>query len=290
MKRVLLGFPIFFVAFFAGYGLVPDIKTILPNTIVKVDQTKAKAAPIVPFSNDLLSESPSFTPEFTDVELDEEASKTSMLMELVRDGKVFYCTDEPKKAEREWFGLFKRGERFSLERRSVNFGPVESTDLGHFSSMSFRGSRDAVFILSDQGTLTPGHARTLYLKPNLTDDQLFFDGMELGYSRKFTLDDTDYVIRITPATLRGGNSASVLLIEQGSHSQIIWYKTGFESEFEIGELEWVGDLDGDGRLDLQLSYFAQNGGQFESLLFLSSFAKEGRLLGFAAFYSARCRA
>ncbi len=289
MKRVLLGFPFFLVAFFAGYFLVPEIQTILPN-VGKGDQTNSEAAPVVPSADDLLSESPWLTPEFTDVELDEEASKTSMLMELVSNGKVAFCTNEPKKAERKWLGLFKRGERFSLERRSVDFGPVESIDFGNFSSMNFRGSREAVFILSDQGTLRPGPVRTLYLKPNLTHDQLFYDGMELGYSRIFRLDDTDYVIRIAPATLRGGNSASVLLIEQGSRSQIIWFKTFFGSPGDIGELEWVGDLDGDGRLDLQLSHYAQNGGQFESLLFLSSFAKKGRLVGFAAFYSARCRA
>jgi hypothetical protein len=232
----------------------------------------------------------SFASEFTNVELDEEVAKTSMNLELVSEGQVALCTDDPKKAERKWFGFFKRGEEFSLERRSVNFGPADSTDFGSFSSMSFRGSKDALFLLSDQGTLTPGPATTLYLKAKPTDNRLYVDDMQAGYKREFMLNGTDYVLRVAPATLESGDFSSVLLIEQGSNTQIIWYKTFFGSEGDVGELEWVGDLDGDDRLDLQISYFAQNGGQLESLLFLSSFAKKERLVGFAGFYSARCQA
>lgn len=295
MKRVLLGSSIFLVTFFAGYVLVPDLRTMLTDqqpqkTVVRVDQPNANGAPTAASSNDLSLAMPSFIPEFTNVEFDEESLKTSMKLELVSDGRVALCTDDPKKAERKWLGFFKRGDRFSLERRSVDFGPMDSTDFGRFSLMAFRGLQDAVFLLSDQRTLTPGPARTLYFKPKHNDDQIYIDGMQLGFKRKFALNDTEYVLRIAPATLLGGIPALVLLIEQGSNSQIIWYKTYFESEGDIGELQWVGDLDGDDRLDLQLSYFAQNGGQLESHLFLSSFAIEGRLVGFAAFYTARCRA
>jgi hypothetical protein len=144
--------------------------------------------------------------------------------------------------------------------------------------------------LSDQGALKPGPVETLYIKPHDFDEdsELYWDGIEIGFRREFILGEKNYVVRVAPAILEGGHPASVLLIEQGSYTQIIWYKTYLGSEADIGELDWVGDIDNDDRLDLKISYYRKNGGQLESILFLSNFANENKLLGFAASYSARC--
>jgi hypothetical protein len=290
MKRWAVGSVVFFLSlglgvlaawlFFSEDSHLPSSQSEEPHleTTNKPSEADTEA---VPFP---------FTPEFTNVVLDESSAKPSMEMEPVFEGQVDVCTADPTKKERKWLGLFKRGDHYALERRSVTYGPVNSTDFGSFSSMRFKDSKAAVFLLSDQRALKPGRVETLYIKPDDFDDysELYPDGMEIGFRREFVLGEKNYVVRVAPAIPESENPASVLLIEQGSHTQIIWYKTYRDFEGHIGELDWVGDMDGDDRLDLKISYYRQNGGQLESLLFLSSFANEGKLLGFAASYSARC--
>ena len=58
---------------------------------------------------------------------------------------------------------------------------------------------------------------------------------------------------------------------------------------EIADLEWVGDIDGDGLLDLQISYFEQNGGGQNSILFLSSRATGNSLVKAYAFFQTDSR-
>lgn len=232
-----------------------------------------------------------FVPEFTKVEIDEEPAKTTMQMELARNGEVDLCTIDPSKENKKWLGLFKRGNNFVFERRFVSFGRVEHTDFGSFARMRFNDSLSAILMLTDQGALQPGPVKTLYLKPALNDDgmEIYGDGMFIGDWRDFNLGEADYRVRIAPATLKTGGKASLIVLERGSESQLIWFKTFFFPD-EVGELEWVGDMDRDNRLDLLFSSYAQNGGQLESFLFLSSFAKEENLVGFAGFHTAKCRA
>ena len=157
--------------------------------------------------------------------------------------------------------------------------------------MNFNDSKSAMLLLTDQGTLQPGSVKTLYLKRRLRSDgmELYADGMGIGDRREFVLGDERYRVRIAAGVLRAGNRASILLLERGGESQPIWYQTFFYSD-NIGELDWVGDMDGDNKLDLQFSSFAPNGGQLKSFLFLSSFAQKGQLIGFAGFSSTRCTA
>jgi hypothetical protein len=230
-----------------------------------------------------------FAPEITNLVLDESSAKVSMKMELAFEGKVDVCTADPLKEERNWLGLFKRGDDLVLERRLVSYGALTSTDFGSYAPMNFKDSGSAVFFLSDNGSIKPSRVKTLYIKPADFDaNDLYSDGFEIGFRRQFVLGEKTYVVRAAPAILKEGFPASALVIEQGSQIQIVWYKTYRDAEGSIGEMDWVGDMDGDGKLDLKISYYRQNGGQLESILFLSSFANEGKLLGYAAKYSARC--
>ncbi|MBK9164929.1 MAG: hypothetical protein IPM21_13690 [Acidobacteria bacterium] len=235
------------------------------------------------------NESFPFTPEFTNFEMDESASKAAMQMEPIFEGKVEICTADASKEERKWLGLFKRGDDFVLERRTVSYGALTSTDFGSYAPMNFKDSGSAVFLLSDHGSIKQSGVQTLYIKPSEFDgNALYTDGLEIGFRRKFVLGNKTYAVRVAPVLLKKSFPASAVVVEQGTKNQIIWYKTYRDAEGEIGELDWVGDLDSDGLLDVRLSYHRQNGGQLESILFLSSFAHEGKLLGIAASYSARC--
>jgi hypothetical protein len=230
-------------------------------------------------------------PEFAEIEFDERTKQASMEMEFAGKEKVYRCTSNPAAEQRNWLVLMNRNGKFSLEERTVAYGKTSRSDFGSFSKLKFADSRSAVLMLTGQGIVRPGPVTTLQLKQSSIEDgtEMYVDGLEEGRVREFSLGEKHYRLRVTAATLKGGQSIYALVLERGDLIQIIWYKSTGYGEV-IGDLEWVGDLDGDNKLDLLISSYAQNGGQLEGFLFLSSFAVENNLIGFAGFYSARCTA
>lgn len=238
----------------------------------------------------LLAEGLANQPEFTNVVFDNSTARPAMEMQLIHDGLASYCTANTNKADKSWLGVFKVGEQYVIEPRTVLYGPIESSDFGSFSAMRFKDQERAMLLVSDEIALKPGTVKTVYRSPDVDmENELYHDGMTVGYRREFTLDDKAYVLRVASATPDNGSPISILILQRGEESQIIWFKSTHPADSDIGELTWAGDLDGDGHLDLQVSSYARNGGQLESFLFLSSFATEGNMVGIAGLYSSRCR-
>lgn len=242
------------------------------------------------FSFEPVSKTEEFHAEFVNVAFDDRTKHVVMLLEFVRKGEVHECIDVPENDNSKWLALTKRGEQYSIEKRDVKYGPVRRTDFGSFSKMRFAGSNSTLLLLSDQGTLRPGAVQTIYWKKPLNDDgtELYADGLEIGDKRTFSLNGLEYGVRVAPAILKGGNKLSALILETGSQSQIIWFRSYFYPD-EVGELDWIGDLDGDNRVDLLFSSYAQNGGQLQAFLFLSSFAVDNNLVGLAGLSYGKCQ-
>ena len=230
-----------------------------------------------------------FVPEFTDLELDLSSAKAELQMEIPFGGRVDVCTSDPSKEQRKWLGLFKQKNQYVLERRTVSYGKLATSDFGSFAPMTFKDSSSAVLLLSDRGSIKPGSVKTLFIEPRFSDEKHSYPyKLVIGFRSDFKLGSNTFVVRVAPVILKGGNPASALMIEHDHQAQAIWYSPYLDADGFMGELDWVGDIDNDGRLDMKFSYYRQNGGQLESILFLSSFANEGKLLGIAASYSARC--
>ncbi len=67
------------------------------------------------------------------------------------------------------------------------------------------------------------------------------------------------------------------------------FATAFEGHYggdTTPRVQWVGDLDGDGRADLLISLPDDNCG-FDDRLYLSSVARPGQLMGLAARFAGR---
>jgi len=79
-----------------------------------------------------------------------------------------------------------------------------------------------------------------------------------------------------------GSKKSWLSLSQGKRSQVLFEYPSRDS----AQVFWAGDLDGDGKLDLYAGISHHNYGE-EGLLFLSSRARRGQLVGEAAAWSAR---
>ena len=85
-------------------------------------------------------------------------------------------------------------------------------------------------------------------------------------------------IRVSAGPTSTSQSVSELILETADQKQVFWYGTTLDKEDEVAELEWVGDLDGDNRLDLLFRYYELNGGGSVDVLLLSSHAKRKAIL------------
>jgi hypothetical protein len=153
--------------------------------------------------------------------------------------------------------------------------------------MHFLNSTKSLFLFTHGPELKPGPAQTLYVAPKEQtkgDEQL----IGAGFRRDFELDQRNYILRVAAGTTNDGDPVSVVVLEHDRRTDFIYYSEVFD-EGNFAELEWVGDLDGDKRLDLLLSYFAINGGGEKFILFLSSVAKQDHLVQPYAFFETNFR-
>lgn len=218
-----------------------------------------------------------FVPEFKNVSIPDADQDIPFKLQLGFDGEFTLrkCELNSSKTNSRWLGLFKKGTSYSLEQTSLRVGRPESDDFGIWYPVKFRNSKTASFLFTDDGSLKLGSVKTLYERPQrkyVDNDEISqAESMEIGFNQQFAFRGINYVIRVAPGTDEVGRQVGVVVIERGEKHQVIYYCDLFGGKnMTIADLEWVGDLDGDGLLDLQISYFEQNGGGQNSILFLSS--------------------
>jgi hypothetical protein len=115
--------------------------------------------------------------------------------------------------------------------------------------------------------------------------------MSIGYRKEIKIGDRVWTLRVARGIKnddRKNVPMLVLVVESESDKQIIWYRSLSEGISDnAGWLEWAGDMDGDGLLDLQQSFYETNDGTQTSILYLSSLAKNGEFVRPYAFFSNR---
>src|SRR5262249_20380275 len=121
-------------------------------------------------------------------------------------------------------------------------------------------------------------------------DSLTKRGIELGdpqtqlnadFSQTFNLSQRNYTLRVGKAQNKDGQELSVLFLYDGEKRQILFTNRTEDAGETLGYLHWVGDVDHDGRPDIYCSLWV-GGESAENVLFLSSKAKAGNLVGKAA--------
>jgi len=175
-----------------------------------------------------------------------------------------------------WLGLFKRGNKYSLERVKARFGQPLKDDLAGFVPISLPKTKNSVVFFSHGDTIKPGPAKTLY-SPRKDDD---FAG--IGFRKDLDIGGLRYTLRISSGT-RGTEPVLVAVLEEGGKQDVLYF--GPDDGFGLGRFEWVGDIDDDQKLDVLFFFYALNGGYERQILFLSSAAKNGHLVKPYAFYS-----
>lgn len=294
--------PLAFVIVFAISILVSwltDAQTVRTDSNV---QTNSNAAPLRPPVID------DFVPEFRDLPTFDEMAATKKnsgrVARKLIDISEFKSPDETwpsysrteleAKSGENWLGLYESGGKVSLAetkvRRSPRHGYIGPGDE-LYDWLHYERKGQLLFIVKGIGELKPSNVATIFLRTRTKNSET--ESLDVGYRRIFNFAGREYVLRVTTGIQRDDERVNVLVLESGGTSQIVtvnrYYKDQYTLYNSIGELLWVGDMDGDGKLDLYFSDFGFEKGGFGSNLYLSSPAKAGNLVErVAGFNSAGC--
>jgi hypothetical protein len=213
------------------------------------------------------------------------SSQTSLPSQLLVPG-VFSAGQLPADAEGEWYAVTISGTRASLVSVHVHLAkapnPRATGNLSIPGALVETDARDSVlFLVRGPRWIRPSPVPTWFLGRGM-----------------FSPGDTIPIHR--PWARRWRIAASNPLIFPANRARgfriTIRDRTTDRSEelggWQIGvspEIQWVGDLDGDGRLDLFVSDGSSETGALYWTLYLSSLSKANSLLGkAAAFYTPGC--
>ncbi|MFN0280210.1 MAG: hypothetical protein ACKVRN_16655 [Pyrinomonadaceae bacterium] len=298
MKRCFVGIVVFLLAFAVG-RLVVELNYLgLCDTQPETNDTLQTTEPILttPQEDDF----PSLVrdlPNFGEFESDEHTTKLVDLRE--------YSENEYRESEiiakngEKWLGLFagKDGSLFKEVTVGVHLHH-RSTDADYEDWYFFKSGwkKPPIFIVKDLTALRPRSVATLFHKnyaESVDGTEANPNGLRIGFNREFSLFDKEYVLRVVPGKTLDGTAVNVLVLESSGLSQVITYNLYYHDSTtlydSVGELLFVGDLDGDLKLDFYLRDFDYEKGGFSSQLFLSSEAEPGKLVKLiAAFGTSGC--
>lgn len=176
-----------------------------------------------------------------------------------------------------WFGLF--GEN-KIKQTKIRVKRSVDEDL-NWTEISAKANEKPLFLVKKLKNVKEGKVRTLFRGltwEEVRDTEKQQTTLKKGFSENFKLGSKQYTLRVEEGIDENQNKILVLLLETGSKSQMIHYIDYMGEGDYVGNLFWVGDMDSDGKLDLFMDFWNYEKGYYSSGLFLSSEAKNGKLV------------
>ena len=223
-----------------------------------------------------------------------DSDDSAFEVKLLQTGEGFHGDEINANSDEVWLGLFKEGNNYYLANSKISIRPSydaivdEPGEKITGKEVLTAKNSESLFLLKNADFLSEGSVRTLDASPEWDhyDDESSYDlyysfTLDKGFNRTYALNGINYRLYVLEVDDR-----RTLVLEKGDERQIIYFMstTGDES----WHLYWVGDLDGDGKLDLFANIptfynFSQK------RLFLSSQADEGKLVKqVALFHTTGC--
>ena len=276
LKRILIGFPAFLATFVVGLLFFEGLTSFgfLTGSSQNCTSTTNEGTPTLGYS------------AFPVLSSTNSPRYSMQLVDLFEHGTVFKTDEFLPGMDAEWFGLFESNGTSSIE-------PVRIRVNTQYYGVQI-GAEDRndvpIFIFSGSNSLKTGEVATLYHRPSkeeISGRHLPLKSMSIGYSEHFNLGQEIYELRVVPGTTVDGTKLNALVLESRGVAQTLVYNRHYDRADRIGDLLWVGDLDGDGKLDLYFDDFDFGTGKFGSNLFLSSEAEPGLLVKHVGFFDSR---
>jgi len=297
MRRCFVGLVFFSIAFFVGH-----IGAELALQNKRDDQVNSATILRLTELPDSLTQkdSTSLVRDLPNFDQTEGVEFTTKLIDVKEYAGSAAATDYRKseiiaKNGEKWLGLFSEKGGFLVKEVTVGVDlHHRATDPDYDDWYYFRSGwkKPPIFIVKDSTALRSSPVTSLFHKdyPEPVDDEeVNAHNLRIGFDQKFSLFENEYSLRVVPGNTLDGTKVNVLLLESSGSRQVVTYNLYHQDSTtlydSIGELLFVGDLDGDRKLDFYLSDFGFEKGGFGSQLFLSSEAEPGKLIKLVATFS-----
>lgn len=261
--------------------------------LLRVKQKETHADESTELANNQIYVPTQLPPETTSLKEQEQndewyEKKPNYKVKLLTPGE-FHGEEVTAKSGEKWLGLFRENDQYFLRFTKIKvrrvLDPVfhdidlkESRKTG--KEVDVNNENKPIFLIKNAAMLHGGKVLTLFSQTDGYEN----NSMLNGFTKDFNLNGTNYTLKVV-----GDNPSnesldvtSKLVLISGNSEQIV-YKLGACDDCGWS-LFWVGDLDGDGKLDLfaDLNYHYN---VTSRRLFLSSQAKDGELVKEVAIFS-----
>jgi hypothetical protein len=264
IKKIFIG--VFLLAFFVGtlaYFLTPKLENKIERKeiVEEVPQKTHQTIVINKIKPEIIEETVNW----------QEEDESKFKIKLLETGEDYHGNEINAETGEIWLGLFKvkdgyflRNTKIKIKKVNDSIGDENWEETG--KSVSVTGKEQATFLLKNAEFLSPGKVRTVFHAE--TDEN--YVSLENGFKEYYYFNGIKYTLRV-----EGESNTSKLILETEDSRQVLFYVSSMGDA--TWDLLWIGDLDGDGKLDLYANLptfynFAQH------RLFLSSQAKNGELV------------
>lgn len=304
MGRSIIGILLFVVTFAIGFGTASirwrAATDVQPHPLQTIECAETVAeTPQVEAPKPIVAATPEFIAHITDLEeFADQGYREDFKIKLVdiyEHENAYRKSEVIAKNGEQWIGLFEKGEKLYLKqtRVKVKFDPTyEGYGDEDYVRLTTSDSGNPVFVLKNARSLKSGAIETAYLRPTYQEmdrRRLFDKPTSVGFEEYYTVGGNEYTIRVSRGLTKANEKVVAMMLSVGATSQAITYLPYSSDEDSVGRIVWVGDLDGDKKLDLYLEGDGYESCGFYSRLLLSSAAKKGELLRqVASFGTAGC--
>ncbi|MEO8071914.1 MAG: hypothetical protein ABI686_01585 [Acidobacteriota bacterium] len=198
---------------------------------------------------------------------------------FLETGEVSNGEDIKAKSGETWFGFFNESNEDVLRPTKIKISHRKENTLT-WTNISVKDKNEPLFLVKGLKNIKKRKVVTLFRGVTFeeADENKQPTYLRNGFVKDFRLGETNYTLRVKEGVNEEQQRVWVLLLETGKVSQIISHITYSGEEAEVGNLFWVGDLDGDNKLDFYMDFYGYEKGYYSTGLFLSSEAKKGKLV------------
>lgn len=193
----------------------------------------------------------------------------------------FHGDEITAKSGEKWLGLFKQNDQFYLSTTEINVERVhdiivdEKKNQKTGKKVSVNNKNEPLFLINNAAKLKIGKVKTHFGVANLNevDENNRSKNFNTESPYNFEFNNENYLIKVEKVFNDKGAIVYALILEMNQTKQIL----NVSQEDYLGSLNWIGDLDNDGKPDFFISPWIKENVSDESL-YISSEAEKNNLV------------